>query len=58
VKIIIELEVQPLLGKADRNLLVSYAYALLPYPEVKSIQAHYDGDDHVFRLARKKPKRR
>jgi len=58
LKIIMELEVQPLLGKADRNLLVSYAYALLPYPEVKSIQAHYDGEDHVFRLGKKKPKGR
>ena len=58
MKIIIELEVQPFLGKADRKLLISFSYALLPFPEVKSIQAHYDGEDHVFRLARKKPKRR
>ena len=59
MRIIIELEVQPVTGEADKRLLTTFAYALLRYPEVYAVKAHYDGDgDLVSLFANKKASRR
>jgi len=59
LKIIMELEVQPVTGEADKRLLTTFAYVLLRYPEVYAVKAHYDGDgDLVSLFTTKKASRR